>query len=203
MKKAHKGFTLVELLIVVAILATLTAAMTSSISGASAKAKASTIASNVDIMKTVAKSCQSNGGPLAVITGNTSTAPTSLSEATADNVLAGGMPAWADFSDTNTKATIKYTADTTDANNNTGKGPDHWAVTIDFSKDSERDDIRTALKAIKGYGKYYKVTEVAATDQVPAHDEVEVANIFGDNTTDDKYYQFKVFLISGRIEPVE
>ena len=48
MKRTRKGFTLVELLIVVAILATLTAAMTASISGSTAKAKAATIASNVN-----------------------------------------------------------------------------------------------------------------------------------------------------------
>ncbi len=203
MKKARKGFTLVELLIVVAILATLTAAMTASISGASAKAKASTIASNVDTMKTVAKSCQSNGGPLAVITGDTSSAPSSLSDATANNVLAAGMPAWADFSDADTKATIKYAEDTTQKE---GKGPDNWAVTIDFSKDPERDDIRTALKAIKGYGKYYKVTHVDedTTNSVAEHDEVAAADVFDTTKTDDdKYYKFRVFLISGRIEPVE
>lgn len=39
MKKARKGFTLVELLIVVAILATLTATMTYSISGFYGKGK--------------------------------------------------------------------------------------------------------------------------------------------------------------------
>ncbi len=54
MKKARKGFTLVELLIVVAILATLTAAMTASISGTTAKAKAAMIANNVEVMKSAA-----------------------------------------------------------------------------------------------------------------------------------------------------
>ena len=206
MKKARKGFTLVELLIVIAILATLTAAMTASISGATAKAKASTIAANVETMKTVAQACQSNGGPLAVnrTASAADTAVTSVSDATAENVLAGGMAAWADFSDeseSNT-ATIKYTADT-DTNNNSGKGPDHWAVIVDFSTDPDKDNIRTELKKIKGYRKYYKVDPAVSDgdDTETTHVETTVEDIFTTGTA-DKDYKFKVFLISGRVEPV-
>ena len=165
MKRMRKGFTLVELLIVIAILATLTAAMTASITGSTAKAKASTIAANVETMKTVAQSCASNGGPLAVnrTANGADTALTSVSDATAENVLAGGMAAWADFSDTtDTNATITYTADTTTGDDSDGKGPDNWAVVVDFSKDPDKDNIRTELQKIKGYRKYYKKTHVNA-----------------------------------------
>ncbi len=48
MKRTRKGFTLVELLIVIAILGTLSAAMSVSVIGSTAKAKAATIASNVE-----------------------------------------------------------------------------------------------------------------------------------------------------------
>ena len=209
MKKARKGFTLVELLIVIAILATLTAAMTASISGATAKAKASTIAANVETMKTVAQACQSNGGPLAVnrTASAADTAVTSVSDATAENVLAGGMAVWADFSDeseSNT-ATIKYTADTATTNNK-GQGPDHWAVIVDFSTDPDKDNIRTELKKIKGYRKYYKVDPAVRDDpdnesNTDTHVETTVEDIFTTGTA-DKDYKFKVFLISGRVEPV-
>ena len=217
MRKSRKGFTLVELLIVVAIMATLTAAMTASISGATAKAKASTIAANVETMKTVAQACKSNGGPLAVNrssgAGVSDATVTSVSDATAENVLAGGMPAWADFSDTtDTNATVTYTADT-DTNNNSGKGPDHWAVIVDFSNDPDRDNIRTELKKIKGYRKYYKTESheaVPATGTegsegyvapVAAYTATEATDVFGSGV-EAKDYKFKVFLISGKVEPV-
>ena len=54
MKKARKGFTLVELLIVVAILAALSAAMMASSSDAIDQAQANAIISNLQSMKTAA-----------------------------------------------------------------------------------------------------------------------------------------------------
>jgi len=52
MKKARKGFTLVELLIVVAILGILSVSMMMAVGGTTAKAKASMIASNFDAART-------------------------------------------------------------------------------------------------------------------------------------------------------
>ena len=54
MKAVRKGFTLVELLIVIAILGTLSAAMTVSSGSANAAAKASTIYANINTIKTAA-----------------------------------------------------------------------------------------------------------------------------------------------------
>ena len=54
MKKFRKGFTLVELLIVIAILGTLAAAMSVSSSSATAAAKAATIYNNINAIKTAA-----------------------------------------------------------------------------------------------------------------------------------------------------
>ena len=136
MKKMRKGFTLVELLIVVAILATLTATMTYSIGGSTAKAKASQIASNVTTFRMIAGLYVANN------------AGDNISELTADNLMKQELPAWADLSNPETDdKVIKYSA--------VGTGPENWTINIDFSKDPEKDAIRNALKKIKGYGKYY------------------------------------------------
>ena len=59
--KTRKGFTLVELLIVVAILATLAATMVASMGGATAKAKAATITSNVEACVTAVQKYYADG----------------------------------------------------------------------------------------------------------------------------------------------
>ncbi|MBQ7170048.1 MAG: prepilin-type N-terminal cleavage/methylation domain-containing protein [Synergistaceae bacterium] len=168
MKRMRKGFTLVELLIVVAIMATLTAAITYSISGSTAKAKASTIASNVETFKTIAGLYVANN------------AGDDISTLTADNLMKAELPAWADLANPgDDDNVVKYTA--------IGTGPDEWAITVDFSKDPEKGGIRDALKLIKGYGKYYNSDAATA--------------IFGSGTNDTDY-QFKVTLMTGKIEPI-
>ncbi len=183
MKTSRKGFTLVELLIVVAILATLTASMTISMQGASAKAKASTIASNVNAMRA------------AAVLYATNHSGEDLTNVTTDTVLSLSLPTWYDIKyagdGTDTRA-IKYTAALNTADGK--KGPNNWAVKVDFDGDADKDDIRTALQAIKGYGKYNGVTQEAAEGQEAQYGAVDI--IASDKNS------FEVYLLSGKIQPV-
>lgn len=164
MKKTRKGFTLVELLIVVAILATLTATMTMAISGSTAKAKASAITSNVEAMKSAARLYEVNNQA------------DNISEVTTDAMLFTCLPTWKDFSN----GTVKYTAvsDT--------KGPNGWAVKVDFSTDPERDAIVDILQTVNGYNKSY----------TGADDTTGTAIL---TKGDPGHYSFEVTLVSGKI----
>ena len=187
MKRTRKGFTLVELLIVIAILGTLSAAMTTSIQGATAKAKSTTIASNVETFKTIAALDVANN------------AGENLSSKTAEALMYEHLPTWADFANPETTDTVvKYTASGTGPGDVAGT---NWTITVDFSKDPEKDDIMTALSKIKGYGKYDKVTTTAATESTPASTNHTPTALFGSGTNETDY-QFKVTLTTGKIEPV-
>ena len=180
MKKARKGFTLVELLIVVAILATLTATMTMAVSGSTAKAKASTIASNVN-------ACRSAAMTYAVTYGTDG-----IDELTADDVLFDALPSWKDFSNANNN--IKYAADltydSTGANKAKGKGRDNWAITVDFSGDPEKETIVEELQKINGYNKSYS----------SAADKTGAAIVAKATSNGAGKYKFRVILLSGKIE---
>ncbi len=191
MKTSRKGFTLVELLIVVAILATLTATMTYSVSGSTAKAKAAAIANNVNAAETAVSLYMVNN------------AGDALNEMTTDEVLRAAMPTWADFGDTSATTPIKY-----QAVNTSDKGPANWAIKVDFSGDGEKDAIKTALQAIKGYNKYWNGTALA--DVMPG--AVEAQEAVGQEGQDgyqpavlaaDAKYEFKVMLTSGKILPTD
>jgi len=148
MKTSRKGFTLVELLIVVAILATLTASMTMAVSGSTGKAKAAVIASNVEAIKsTVSNYLKTNTG-------------TAMSTATPDSVLYDALPSWKSFS---TTGNITYTA--------TGTAGDvsDWIVAISFTNDADKEEIREALIARPGYEKYYKSATDAGAEVMPAN----------------------------------
>ena len=135
MRNTRKGFTLVELLIVVAILATLTAAMTASITGSTAKAKAATIASNVEAMKNAA----------SIYYADHIESKTDLDVSTTTMLLTH-MPTFLDF---DTGSGIRYQAAA-----EADVGREKWVVTVDFSRDGEADAIATELGKIKGYGTY-------------------------------------------------
>ena len=147
MRKMRKGFTLVELLIVIAILGALSATMTASVTGATAKAKAAAIAANVDAMKTAAQ---------AYYAANMESA-TDLNVKTSV-VLDEYLKTWRDFAvATNT---IKYTPEATET------GYANWAVTIDFSGDADADNIKIELAKIKGYGTYPAADNGEAVDRL-------------------------------------
>ena len=140
MKKARQGFTLVELLIVIAILGTLSAAMSASVTGSTAKAKAAAIASNVASMKSAAQ---------AYYAAHMDDAGTTGLDVVTSTVINAYIKTFGDFSKDGAK--IKYTPDDED---DTGKGYDKWNVTVDFSSDGEAVAIRSALSQITGYGNY-------------------------------------------------
>ena len=171
----RKGFTLVELLIVVAIMATLSATMTMAVSSSTARAKASTIASNVN-------ACRNAAMAFSVTEG-----ADNVASLTADDVLFAKLPSWKDFSNTNNA--IKYEAVTGDD----GKGPGKWAITVDFSGDNEKDAIVDELQKINGYNESY--TTVDATSGTA----IVVKNTATDGASNGKY-KFKVTLLSGKIE---
>lgn len=132
MKKIRKGFTLVELLIVIAILATLTATMMMSMQGATAKAKAATIAANLDLCRTAANiyygASMDNGA---------------ISKDTADQVLSRQMKqGW---------TSMKGTAGDTILYGASGEGPTNWVASVDFTAEAESKDIANALKKIRNY----------------------------------------------------
>ncbi|MBQ7169682.1 MAG: type II secretion system protein [Synergistaceae bacterium] len=137
MKKMRKGFTLVELLIVVAILATLAAAMTVSVMGSTAKAKAATIASNVDaFVKAAGQYCADN---MDVTIGDS---------IKTDNVLGTYIGKWGDLKN---GTSVKYEA--VDIAKGTATQDKTWCVKVTIS-DADKDNIVAALEKIPGFGKY-------------------------------------------------
>jgi|GEM_PF-6851246 len=132
MKKARKGFTLVELLIVVAILAVLTTTMMVSMRGATAKAKAASIAANLESCRTAAMLYYAASGDK------------NLSDVAAGDMLKASLKTWDKMKKAdNDDSAITYSA--------AGKGVDNWVVNVDFSNDTEKKEIARALHNMKGY----------------------------------------------------
>ena len=146
MKKMRKGFTLVELLIVIGIMGTLAAAMSMSSARATASAKASTIISNVEACKTAA----------AMYLADNYAADLSQTEAKAflkEN--SAYIPNFGKFS----TGGIKYTV-------GTGKGYKEWGITVDFTNEADAVGIAGALGKAKGYEAITSTTSTNPITQV-------------------------------------
>ena len=131
-RRMHKGFTLVELLIVVAILSTLAASISISTADATARAKAAAIASNV-------AACKNGAALYYSATFNDTTATGKPNEFLSETSTY--VPNWKEFA---TGGTITYAAgeETT---------PETWSVTVNFKSDKEAAKIATALSKMPGY----------------------------------------------------
>ena len=149
MKKFRKGFTLVELLIVIAVLGSLSAAMTMSSTTATAKAKAASIVNNLKI-------CTSG----ATIYNFEHVDDKGLKDITTTAMLAEAVPSFTKFTavDNNDTDTVLYAAvDTT-------TGPAGWTVTVTLNG-TDKSDIVDALKTFKGF-KGTVLTAVTDADYV-------------------------------------
>lgn len=169
MKRTRKGFTLVELLIVVAILATLTATMMVSMRGATAKAKAASIAANLESCHTAAMLYYAESGDK------------DISTVTAETMLIANLKTWYKMKGGDGDA-ITYTA--------VGDGPKYWTVNVDFSKDSEKDEIARALHNMRGY------SNVVAFDGINVLDIMLGANAAYADGESGKIY---MNLITGKV----
>ncbi len=134
MRNTRKGFTLVELLIVVAILATLAASISISTADATARAKAAAIASNV-------AACKNGAALYYAATFNDSSEKDKTPKT--GFLMSGStyVPNWDEFA---TGGTITYTA-------GEETKPEEWSVTVSFADDKESAKILAALQKMPGY----------------------------------------------------
>ena len=138
MKKSRKGFTLVELLIVIAVLGALSATMTMASKTATAKAKAASIVNNLQVCTSGAQVYQFEHAD-----------DKGLKDVSTVNMLKEAVPSFTKFTavDANDKDTIIYKAEDLDGED---EAPAKWSIKVTL-KGTDRSDIVDALKTFKGF----------------------------------------------------
>ena len=130
MKRSRKGFTLVELLIIVAIIGALAATMMMSTGSSIAKSKATAIANNLRIC---------TAGAQAYYLEHESDTTPLIGAVKCTDMLTAAVPNFASFNGNN----IAYAA-TGDA------GPTSWIITVTLTG-TDKADILKAMKTIQGF----------------------------------------------------
>ena len=145
----RKGFTLVELLIIVAIIGALAATMMVSSGSSIAKAKATAIANNLRV-------CTSGAQLFYLKHADDEGADDAGINVTCQEMLAEAVPNFTDF----TGSTITYAA--SDATGDGAKAPDKWLITVALTG-ADKEEVLTQLKAIKGFNAVSKDKDVVYT----------------------------------------
>ena len=173
MKKVRRGFTLVELLIVIAIMGALAASMAGSSGNATARAKAQSIITNIEACKTAAALFYADHFDDDVVSVKTTETETAKNVYMINTTSAAFLSNFADGYDyiTNfddfSEGNIVFLVDASE------KGRANWAIEVYFEEDAEADKILEVLKKAKGY------------------------SALNDN------YDFYVNLTTGKVTPVE
>ena len=157
MKKFRKGFTLVELLIVIAILGTLSAMMATSAGNATVRAKVAQIVSNVEACKTAAALYYSDNYDSDNIGAVTASAFLYDGE---DEGAKKYVPNFKDFATGGiTYTVVKPGSNASGAAAFLGKGRNGWAIYVNFMNDVDADAIDAMLSKAKGYSDIQSMLE--------------------------------------------